>query len=66
MALTKNLTFHDRTKHITVRHHFICDEIEHGMLEVEYVPTNDQVVDVLMKALAREKHIRFTTAVGLM
>lgn len=65
MALAKNSTFHDRTKHIAVRHHFIRDEIERGTLDVEYVPTDDQVADVLTKALAREKHVRFTTALGL-
>lgn len=32
MALAKNSTFHDRTKHIAVRHHFIRDEIERGTL----------------------------------
>ena len=65
MALVKNSTFHDRMKHIAVRHHFIRDEIERGMLNVEYVPTDDQVADVLTKALAREKHVCFTTALGL-
>ena len=39
--------------------------IERGTLDVEYVPTDDQVADVLTKALAREKHVRFTTALGL-
>lgn len=65
MSLAKNSTFHDRTKHITVCHHFIRDEIEEQRIRVEYVPTGDQVADVLTKALAREKHERFSAAMGL-
>ncbi len=65
MALAKNSTFHDRTKHIAVRHHFVRDEIEQGQIRVEYVPTGDQVADVLTKALAREKHERFCAGMGL-
>ncbi|CDO76033.1 hypothetical protein BN946_scf184818.g1 [Trametes cinnabarina] len=65
MALAKNSSFHDRTKHIAVRHHFIRDELERGTLTVEYVPTGDQVADVLTKSLAREKHTYFTNLLGL-
>ncbi|OBZ79951.1 Retrovirus-related Pol polyprotein from transposon TNT 1-94 [Grifola frondosa] len=65
MALAKNAAFHDRTKHIAVRHHFIRDELEEGHIRAEYVPTGDQVADVLTKALAREKHVRFTEGMGL-
>ena len=66
MALAKNSTFHDRTKHIAVRHHFIRDEIEERRIRVEYVPTGDQVADVLTKALAREKHSRFSEDMGVL
>ncbi|TFY53549.1 hypothetical protein EVJ58_g9390 [Rhodofomes roseus] len=65
MALAKNATFHDRTKHIAVRYHFIREKIDDGEVRVEYVPTGDQVADVLTKALAREKHERFATGMGL-
>lgn len=65
MALAKNATFHDRTKHIAVRHHFIRDEIEEGSIRPEYVPTGDQVADVLTKALSREKFDNFCSDLGL-
>ena len=65
MSLAKNSAFHDRTKHIAVRHHFIRDEIERGTVQVEYVPTGDQLADVLTKGLSREKHTYFTRLLGL-
>ena len=50
---------------IAVRHHFIRDEIEEQRIRVEYIPTGDQVDDVLTKALPREKHEKFSAGLGL-
>ena len=65
IAIAKNPQFHDRTKHIEVRHHFIRDKIEQGELELEYIPTGEQVADVMTKALNREKHNVFTKEMGV-
>ena len=40
-----------RCKHIDVKHHFIRDNIKKGNMKVEYVPTTNQIADVLTKAL---------------
>ncbi len=40
-----------RTKHISVRYFFICDRIANGELEMVYVPTKEQLADILSKAL---------------
>jgi hypothetical protein len=65
MALAKNAMFHDRTKHIAIRHHFIREKLDLGEIAVEYVPTMDQVTDVLTKGLTREKHTRFSHGMGV-
>ncbi len=65
IALAKNSAFHDRTKHIAVRYHFIREKYEAGEIDVSYVPTGDQVADVLTKGLPREKHTRFSRSMGL-
>ena len=44
---------------------FIRDEIEDGTIRPEYVPTGDQVADVLTKALASEKFNNFCADLGL-
>jgi hypothetical protein len=54
-----------RTKHIDVRYHFIRQEVDHGMISVEWVPTNQQVADGLTKALDRIKHERFVKQLNL-
>ena len=65
IAIAKNPQFHDRTKHIEVRHHFIRDKIEQGELELEYIPTGEQVADVMTKALNWEKHSAFAKEMGV-
>ena len=57
ITLAKNPKHHLRTKHIDVRHHFICEMIEDKVIELEYCPTEGMVADVLTKALAREHYM---------
>jgi hypothetical protein len=43
--------FHDRLKHIEIRYHFIRDWVQRGTVQLQYVSTDDQVADILTKAL---------------
>ena len=40
--------FHDKSKHIR-------DMVQRGAMKLQYIATNDQIADVLMKPLARVK-----------
>lgn len=51
IALALNPVFHDRSKHIDARFHFIRDCIASKQIEVEYIKTLDQVADILTKPL---------------
>ena len=50
-ALAKNPVFHDRSKHIDTRYHFIRECIAKKEVELEYVRTNDQIADIFTKPL---------------
>ena len=41
-----------RTKHIDLRYHYVRDLVTEGQMEIEHVPTNLQLADILTKALA--------------
>jgi hypothetical protein len=47
IKMIENPVFHDRSKHIETRYHFIRDMVQRGALKLQYFSTNEQVVDVL-------------------
>lgn len=51
IALTKNPQFHDRTKHIQVRYHWIREQVSNGQFKLVYINTKNQLADLFTKAL---------------
>ena len=59
-SLAANPVFHARTKHIEIDVHFVRDQVLRKTLDVHYVPSSNQLADVLTKVLstARFVHLR--------
>ncbi|CAL2234198.1 unnamed protein product [Prunus armeniaca] len=55
IAITKNPVFHQKTKHIDRRYHFIKDALQEGVINLEYCPTNEQLADIFTKPLAKDR-----------
>lgn len=49
LALAKNPVFHVPRKHIVTRFHFIRQCIEHREIELKFVKSLDQVIDIFTK-----------------
>ncbi|XP_042012823.1 putative two-component response regulator ARR21 [Salvia splendens] len=49
ICLTKHQTFHERSKHVDVRLHFIRDEVNKGAVRLTKVSTDDNASDMLTK-----------------
>ena len=63
--MTENLVFHDNSKHIEIKYHFIWDMVWKRAVKLKYVPTEEQVADVLTKPLAHVKLEYFRDKLGL-
>ncbi|GJX59582.1 retrovirus-related pol polyprotein from transposon TNT 1-94 [Tanacetum coccineum] len=55
IALCCNNVQHSRSKHIDIRHHFIKEQVENGVVELYFVRTEYQLADIFTKPLAREQ-----------
>ncbi|GKC04100.1 copia protein, partial [Tanacetum coccineum] len=55
IALCCNNVQHSRSKHIDIRHHFIREQVEKGVVELYFVMTDYQLADIFTKALPRER-----------
>ena len=53
------------TKHIDIRHHFLRDNVEKGLITMSFCPTEKQMADIFTKALAREPYQRIRYEIGL-
>jgi len=65
IAIAKNPKFHNCTKHIKIHHHFLHAKVEAGEIELLYIPTSNQIADILTKGLCKEKHWAFAHKMGL-
>ncbi|GJT32569.1 retrovirus-related pol polyprotein from transposon TNT 1-94 [Tanacetum coccineum] len=55
IALCCNNVHHSRSKHIDIRHHFIREQVEKGVVELYFMTTDYQLADIFTKALPRER-----------
>ena len=55
IVMTQNHVFYSRTKHIDIRHHFIRENVEKGLVCIEFVPTDQQLADRFTKPLDEAK-----------
>nr|GEU92269.1 retrovirus-related Pol polyprotein from transposon TNT 1-94 [Tanacetum cinerariifolium] len=55
IALCYNNVQHSRSKHIDIRHHFIREQVEKGVVELYFVSTDYQLADIFTKALPQQR-----------
>lgn len=63
--LSTNPVFHERSKHIDVRYHFIREAISENLIDIKYMQTDEMIADVLTKGLQNVKHNKFVRNMGL-
>ncbi|KAD3066742.1 hypothetical protein E3N88_34622 [Mikania micrantha] len=63
--IIKNPVNHSKTKHIEIRHHFIRDDFEKGLIIPEHVSTSDQIADIFTKPLDSSTFSKFVAKLGM-
>jgi len=54
ISISKNLVMHSKTKHISIKYHFLREQVLEQKVKLEYVPSKEQVADILTKPVPRE------------
>jgi hypothetical protein len=58
VKLLENLMFHDRLKHIEIKHYFLRDKVHRGEVVLHYISTDEKITDILVKPLSKMKSLR--------
>jgi hypothetical protein len=65
IRLSKDSTFHARTKHIDIHFHFIRQTVAQNHITLSYCSTNDMIADIFTKSLSPFKFEKFRTLLGV-
>jgi len=57
--------FHRKTKHINNKYHYIRELVQNGVLQLQYISTNEQGADILTKYLPNKKLVYLRYKLGL-
>lgn len=65
IKLSVNQMFHNRSKHMDVRYHFLRNLVNDGVVRLEYCGTQDQLADIFTKPLKKDSFQKFRAALGI-
>jgi hypothetical protein len=63
--IAKNPVQHSRTKYIDIRHHLLRDLVESEVVSLSFIPTENQMADILTKPLDGGKFESLRKAIGI-
>ena len=65
IKISSNPVFHDHSKHMEMRYHYLRDMVQRRAISLRYIPTDEQTADVLTKPLSKTKFEYFRDKLGV-
>ena len=65
MNLLENPMFHDKSKNIEIKFHYIKDMVQRGAMKLRCMAMDEQIANVLTKSLAKVKFEYFRKRLGV-
>ena len=65
ISIANNPVQHDRTKHVLIDRLLTKERLDSGSICISYIPSNQQIVDILTKGLLRQSFESCVSKLGL-
>ena len=65
LAVAKDPKYHEKTKHIKKKYHYIRDAITEKDVVLKHITTSKMMADPLTKPIARDIYVRHVRSLGL-
>ena len=66
IAIAKNPQFHGRVKHISIKYHFVREQVNSNNIMLKYCRTSEMIADMLTKGLGRVQFEKLRKMAGVL
>lgn len=65
ISIANNGSYNPRTKHVSIRYHFVHESLEQKNVKLDYIPTADQPADGFTKPMTIQRQAKFRQFLGV-
>ena len=65
IAIAKNPKDHSKTKHVSLKYHFVRDMVNNNVIALKYCPTSIMLADIFTKPLASDRFSKIRSLMGM-
>ena len=65
IAMTRNPVFHQKTRHINRKIHFVREAVQGGIIDMKFCRSEDQMADIFTKSLPKDRFNLLRSMLGV-